>query len=170
MWLVPAGLDAPDGLEGFLRELGRGESGFGGTDYAPESETLEAFLQRLMDSARGMNLPPDRVPSTTFWLLEEDGPIAGMSRLRHYLNEELLHHGGHIGYYVRPGSRGRGHGTEILALTLAEGHRLGIERFLLTVQSTNAASIRVIEANGGVMEDERTDSETGEPFRRYWIG
>jgi len=71
---------------------------------------------------------------------------------------------------VRPSCRGKGYGTSILALTLAEGRRFGIERFLLTVRSDNTASIKVIEANGGVLEDERVEVETGIPFRRYWIG
>src|SRR5690606_29502328 len=129
----------------------------------------KAFLGRLVAHARGVDLPAGWVPATTFWLLDDEGQVAGMSRLRHRLNETLLNHGGHIGYYVRPGARGRGYGTQILALTLAEGRRLGIQRFLLTVRTKNAASIRVIEANGGVMEDERID-EDGIPFRRYWIG
>ena len=169
MLLVPASLDPPTGLEAFLIELGAGENGFGGTDYAPETETLTNFLQRLVDRAAGVNLPPGRVPATTFWLLDGESGLAGMSRLRHELNEDLLHHGGHIGYYVRPAARGKGYGTAVLALTLAEGRRLGIRRFLLTVDSTNVPSMRVIERNGGVLEDERLDHDTGRPFRRYWI-
>ena len=47
---------------------------------------------------------------------------------------------------------------------------MGIHRFLLTVRSDNQPSIRVIEGNGGALEDERTEHETGLPFRRYWIG
>jgi predicted acetyltransferase len=168
MQLIPANLEAPEGLEAFLLELGDGESGFGGTDYQPEKESLEDFLRRLVDVARGVNLRPGWVPSTTFWLLDGAGQIAGMSRLRHRLNPDLLNHGGHIGYYVRLGSRGHGYGTTLLGLTLAEGRRLGIERFLLTVRSSNSPSIRVIEANGGMMEDERLD-DAGQPFRRYWI-
>jgi predicted acetyltransferase len=39
---------------------------------------------------------------------------------------------------------------------------------LITTNSDNAPSIRVIETNGGVMEDERID-DTGKPYRRYWI-
>lgn len=170
MRLVPASLVEPDGLQAFLIELGRGENGFGGTDYSPTTETLAAFLQRLVDMDSGLNLPPGFVPATTFWLMDDAGSIAGMSRLRHELNEGLLHHGGHIGYYVRPSSRGKGYGTTVLALTLAEGRRIGIQRFLLTVDAANVASIRVIERNGGVMEDERPDHDTGRPFRRYWIG
>lgn len=170
MKLVPASLTPPDGLEAFLLELGLGENGFGGTDYAPDRESLADYLQRLLDTAAGINLRPEWVPGTTFWLLDDSGEVVGMSRLRHRLNDQLLHHGGHIGYYVGPSARGSGYGSQILALTLQEGCRMGIQRFLLTVFEDNEPSIRVIEGNGGVMEDRRIDHETGEPFLRYWIG
>ena len=105
---------------------------------------------------------------TTCWLVDDGGVIAGVSRIRHSLTARLLAHGGHIGYYVRASYRGQGHGTQILALTLIEARKLGLERVLLTVDSDNLPSIRVIETNGGVMEDERVDSE-GLRYRRYWI-
>ena len=169
MRLVAASLEPPEGLEAFLIELDRGENGFGGSDYDPANEALSDFLQRHVDMSVGRNLEPGWVPQTTYWLLDDTGEVAGMSRLRHELTEGLLHHGGHIGYYVRRSARGKRHGTSILALTLAEGRKRGIERFLLTVDSTNEPSIRVIEGNGGLLEDERFDEETGRPFRRYWI-
>ncbi len=170
MRLVKASLRPPDGLEAFLIELGRGEMGFGGTDFTPSQESLSTFLQRLLDRESEKDLLPGLVPFTTFWLLDDATAVVGMCRLRHRLSGELLHHGGHIGYYVRPSARGKGYGNRVLALTLAEGRKLRIDRFLLTVDCTNEPSIRVIEANGGVMEDERIDDETGRPFKRYWIG
>ncbi len=169
MRLIKASLQPPEGLEAFLLELGDGENGFGGTDYAPGKESLQQFLQRLIDRDEG-KVPAGFVPASTFWLVDNDGSVLGMSRLRHHLNDALLEHGGHIGYYVRPGARGRGCGNVVLRLTLAEGRNRGIQRFLLTVRSDNLPSIRVIEHNGGVMEDERIEHETGIPFRRYWIG
>ena len=33
----------------------------------------------------------------------------------------------------------------------------------------NEASIRVIESNGGVIEDGRMDPDTKHPYRRYWL-
>ena len=147
-------LDPPEGLEAFLIELDRGETGFGGTDFAWGKEPLGDFLQRMIDRSNGVDLPAGWSPFTTYWLLDDDGAIAGMSRLRHELTDELLYHGGHIGYYVGPSARGKRYGTAVLALTLAEGRKRGIQRFLLTVNS-DAPSIRVIEGNGGVLEDER---------------
>ena len=164
MRLVPATLDPPTGLEAFLEELGGGENGFAGVQV----QSLSAYLRRLVDYGRGRNVDPGHVPMTTYWLLDSGGEVVGMSRLRHRLTPALLDDGGHIGYYVRPSARGRGHGRELLRLTLVEARRLGIRRALLTVDSGNAPSLRVIEGNGGVMEDERIDGE-GIAYRRYWI-
>src|SRR4051812_33177248 len=99
MRLLKASLQPPDGLEALRVELGSGENGFSGTDYDVGQDTLDAFLQRLVDRESALNLPDGLVPSTTFWLVDDDGQVLGMTRLRHHLNEGLRIHGGHIGYY-----------------------------------------------------------------------
>jgi predicted acetyltransferase len=169
MQLIAASLDPPYGLEAFLREVGAGESGFGGTEFVTQSMTLADYLRRLVDYAAGRNLDDGHVPSTTFWVLDEAGGVIGLVRLRHELNDVLLRTGGHIGYYLRPAARGRRYGTEMLRLALVEARRLGIDRALLTVNADNLPSIRVIERNGGVMEEESPHPEDGRPYRRYWI-
>lgn len=169
MRLITASLNPPEGLLDFLREVGTGENGFGGApEVASGVLSLEAYLEREVSRSRGESLSPGYVPNTTYWLLDDSGRIVGMSRLRHGLNESLLHHGGHIGYYIRNEARSKGYGTRLLALVLEEARRLGIERALLTVNSANEPSWRLVEANGGVMEDERLN-EDGTPYRRYWI-
>ncbi len=93
----------------------------------------------------------------------------GMVRMRHSLNERLRFHGGHIGYYIRRDQRGNGYAKEALRLALVELSRLGETRALLTVEESNAPSIRVIEQNRGCLENTVTDLETGKTFRRYWV-
>jgi predicted acetyltransferase len=169
MRLVAASLDAPKGLEAFMVEVVEGEAGFGGSnDYRPGDDTMTDVLQRMIDWSEGRSLLPSWAPFTTYWLVDDDGALVATSRLGHALTDELLHHGGHIGYYVKRSERRKGYGRSMLTLTLAEGRKRGIERFLLTVNVNNEGSIRVIEANGGVLEDERLD-DTGQMFRRYWI-
>ena len=92
-----------------------------------------------------------------------------MLRRRHYLNDKLLHRGGHIGFYVQPLERGKGYGRNALRLALIELARLGEKRVLLTVDADNYSSIRVIELNGGKPEDQRVDETSGRHFNRYWI-
>jgi len=47
--------------------------------------------------------------------------------------------------------------------------KLGEKRALLTVHTNNIPSIKVIERNGGRLEDKHTDPETGKQLGRYWI-
>lgn len=65
--------------------------------------------------------------------------------------------------------RGKGYGRRILAGTLALARALGLEQVLVVAYAGNTASLRVIEANRGVLEDERKMAD-GHLYRRYWIG
>jgi predicted acetyltransferase len=55
----------------------------------------------------------------------------------------------------------------MLALGLVEARRAGLERALLTADAANAASLRVIEKNGGVLDAEYLFK--GRLTRRYWV-
>ncbi len=65
--------------------------------------------------------------------------------------------------------RGRGFGRLALALALPRFRELGLDRILVTCDSTNEASRRIIEANGGTFEDEVQLADRVVPTRRYWI-
>ena len=108
------------------------------------------------------------VPSSTYFCLDEERDIiVGAVNIRHYLNENLLKTGGHIGDGVRPSERGKGIATEMISLALKKCKRLGIDRVLMTCDKDNIASARTIQKNGGVLENE-VDNE-GETVQRYWI-
>ncbi|MGD0065338.1 MAG: hypothetical protein ABSB76_18045 [Streptosporangiaceae bacterium] len=57
----------------------------------------------------------------------------------------------------------RGHATAMLAAALPVARSLGITRALLTSDEDNLASRKVIEANGGVLEDKSSGKV------RYWV-
>lgn len=57
---------------------------------------------------------------------------------------------GHVGYDIRPSARRQGHGRALLAATLREAYRIGVDPVVLTVGIGNHVSIRVIESCGGV--------------------
>lgn len=87
----------------------------------------------------------------------------------HRLNDFLLKIGGHIGYGVVPKFRGKGYANEILMQTLPIAKKLKIKKALLTCDDDNWGSIKVIEANGGKLEN-KVDAGPGKPLkRRYWI-
>lgn len=49
------------------------------------------------------------------------------------------------------------------------GRTLGLDRILVTCSVDNLGSSRVIERNGGVIEDIVHDEESNENIARYWI-
>ena len=55
------------------------------------------------------------VPDSVFFLLDlERNILLGAVNIRHYLNDYLLQHGGHIGDGIRPSERGKGYATEMI--------------------------------------------------------
>ena len=132
-------------------------------DELRDPDVFAEYAARM--AATGDNeewLPPGIVPATFLWWVEGETYIGRLS-IRHSLTQWLLDYGGHIGYVVRPSARGQGHATAMLAAALPVAAALGIDQVLVTCDDTNLASRRVIEANGGVFEDQR-----GEKLR-YWI-
>lgn len=126
------------------------------------------FIQRLKDESLGLNLKPTLVPNTIYWIVDKEGYVGRIS-LRHKLNEKLLENGGNIGYEVKPSKRGQGYGSKALELVLPKARSIGLTKVLLTCDSTNLASKKIIESNGGILENEVPGLE-GEPSKlRYWI-
>jgi predicted acetyltransferase len=141
----------------------------GDSRYRDATANFESFIQLCADEATGRNLAPGRVPQSTFWLVSNEQRILACSRLRHTLNTFLEEMGGHVGYDVRPSERGRGYGTQILRLTLDKARELDLKRVLVTADSPNVASWRIIEKNGGVLHSEEMSQHTGALLRKYWI-
>ena len=109
------------------------------------------------------------VPDSVFFLLDEDRDrLIGAVNIRHYLNDDLLFTGGHIGDGVRPTERRKGYATEMVRLALTECKKLGIDKVLMTCDKDNVASAKTIVRNGGVLENEVVNNE-GKTEQRYWI-
>ncbi|MFL5802716.1 MAG: GNAT family N-acetyltransferase [Roseiflexaceae bacterium] len=126
------------------------------------------YLKRLQLFAQGTALPPGIVRETTYWGLD-GATIVGCIRLRHQLTPALEQIGGHIGYKVRPSRRRQGYGTQLLALTLEHARQHQLTSVLITCDTDNIGSARIIEKNGGRLLDQTMVEGRDKPISRYWI-
>ena len=130
-----------------------------------------SYIRDLLRRSDRATQDPELVPETFWWLVEGDEFI-GVASVRHELNENLLKVGGHIGYAIRPSKWRMGYGTLILKLVIEKAKELGIRKVLITCDSDNIPSKKIIEANCGVLENEVEADIDGRHVKklRYWIG
>ena len=128
------------------------------------------YVARLVANHEGRDLAPGHVAQTDFWLIE-DGAWVGRFGYRPQLSPNLERFGGHLGYNIRPSCRGRGLATRGLGLVLDRLRATpgSPPRLLLTCDTTNPASRRVIEKNGGVLADVIEIEGRIDPVMRWWI-
>jgi len=134
-----------------------------------ENFDFGVYIEKLRDNSKAEKIKPGYVPTTTFWLIDDHGKILGVSRLRHYLMPHLEIEGGNIGYDVPPSERMKGYGTILLEHTLLKAKEMGIKRVLITCDSDNIGSAKIIQNNGGIYENESISTESGKSVSRYWI-
>jgi predicted acetyltransferase len=153
-------------------ELDDGDDRWMGVYVADEDRTrrqlaepaeFERYVEDLKrDALPAAARPPDWVPATMLWYVDGDEWLGRLS-IRHQLTRFLLEIGGHIGYVVRPSARRKGYATAMLAESLPIAAGLGIDPALVTCDTDNNASRKVIEACGGEFEDQRNGK------LRYWV-
>jgi len=143
--------------------------------YRPDAEPYYTNPWNIVSRSRkeeaGLNLKPGWVPATTFWLVD-DRKFIGTISIRHELTPFLRSFGGHIGYGIRYSECNKGYGTMLLGMVLGYCRDvLKLQRVLVTCDDDNPASARVIEKNGGVLEDKVVNkiSRGIVLTRRYWI-
>ena len=132
------------------------------------ADNVCVFVRNANEMAFASSVQPGFVPMVTYLAIVE-GVLVGIAKLRLQLNGALREEGGHVGFFVRAGYRRRGLATRVLALTIRQARLHQLDRVLVTCDAENRGSRRVIEANGGVLEEERASLVSGNLIRRYWI-
>ena len=150
-----------------------------GYDRDALADQFPQFVRALRALADATRLPT-RYPDRVLWLVHDSEYIGQTSIRPELCTPYLLTYGGHIGYSIRPSRRGRGYGKAILALTLVASREIGLRRVLVTCDSDNIGSRKIIEHNGGqfesamVMPSQAFRVEGRQAVRhveklRYWI-
>jgi predicted acetyltransferase len=137
-----------------------------GGDLEIAERDFSAFVARRL--AASSQRTDTLVPKTHLWAVT-DGEFVGCISIYHELTDALRVEGGHIGYDTVPSFRNRGVATEMLRQALPRAGALGLGEVLLTCDDTNAASIRVIERNGGVLRETKVLAANRPLKRYYWI-
>lgn len=134
----------------------------------PEEHNVIEYFNDMRDTTK---LPPNYVPSYNYFAVDGDKFI-GEIHIRVRLVPHLINYGGHIGYAINPKYRKMGYGKEMLKLGLEKAKDLIEEdNILITCDDDNIGSYKVIEYNGGILENKVENEDQGEKFltRRYWI-
>ena len=119
-----------------------------------DSEVFAGYVAQLIADQREQSpRPPGFVPGTTLWWVDGD-EFLGRIAIRHRLTEQLRTVGGHIGYWIRPSARRKGHATAAFRAALPVAYGLGIDPALVTCDEDNIGSRRIIEAAGGRFESQ----------------
>lgn len=129
------------------------------------------IFKRIKDFRDGNNLPAGYVKGTYLWLVDADEFVGEVS-IRHSLTDSLLRFGGNIGYGVRYSKWNQGIGTIMLSKALIYAkEKIGLSKVLITCNDDNYSSARVIEKNGGLLQDKVKNTIDGVDriTRRYWV-
>ena len=165
---------AAEHRDSFLKALSelQAEGRYAFLDANEVAADFDGFLGRINSGERLLRGPQEDwvepVPETVLWMVKGDTFIGNLN-IRHRLNWHLERWGGHMHFVVRPSWRGKGFGRKLLRRALPVAAHLGIERALLTVALDNTVGAHVVQACGGVLEDETEASERFPARRRYWI-
>ena len=138
------------------------ERGFDNPAYGLSRIDFETFVKRNIDLSKGIGLDAGYSSHTIYVFFVDKRPV-GISKIRTYSDNSLLKRGGHIGCAISPSFRGKGYGTLLLSETIKEAHKKGLKEILIGCYSDNQPSVRMIEKNGGVLE------ESNNNISWYWI-
>ena len=140
-----------------VRLIPTDENGYINPWYCVGREDFDKALYEMIEAADGIGLPEGYVPETTLFIWK-DFELIGQAKIRHFLTDSLRHGSGHIGYWIAPGFRGHGFGTEALRLVLQYAESIVSEdEFYLRANKENTASLRIMEKNGGHIVGEDGD-------------
>lgn len=153
IYLVRPALEMKEEALAYREEhLKKGEKIICGSELFDQTESYEEWLDSVTRNTSCETVNENWVVTDTFFTVRKsDNRIIGMIDLRHTLND-FLKDLGNCGYSVRPSERKKGYAKEMLGQILLVAKAAGMEEIHISVEKENAASVKVIQRNGGVYE------------------
>lgn len=151
-----------------INEINNFDCNFEGLTNIREIVSYDSFLEQLEKNKHQEFVKPEYSPQTTFGVFDDNKLVGGFN-LRHTIKGNLIHHGGNIGYLIRPSERRKRYGTIMFGLALEKAKELGLDKVLVSCREDNTGSAKVIENNGGIYENNYYDEQLNETYKRYWI-
>lgn len=126
------------------------ENGFTNPAYNLSYKEYKNWLQDADNHSKGLNLPDDWIPYTTYFLYIDDIPV-GYGRVRHSSSEYLENvvGAGNLGYGISKEYRGKGYGNILFKELLKKCKEHGYKEIKLFPLKTNEATIKIMMKNGG---------------------
>lgn len=142
---------------------------FAGCGNLGQCQSADQWIKTIQLHKKAETCPEGRVPSNIYIAVRKcDDRLVGVIDLRYHINTPVLSTwGGHMGYTVRPGERGKGYAREMVRQNLQNFKRRDIRKVMVTCDEDNLASERVILASGGVFE--KCVEVDHCLIKRYWI-
>lgn len=135
--------------------------------YQQGAEDFSAYLEKLKRQKKPEK--EEREPISYYWLTD-GAKILGAIGIRHTLRRKIIREEvGHIGYDIAPSYRNQGLGKALLKLGLDKAKEMGLSEVLIVADERNIASRKVIEHNGGQLQDIIVGELGPEPAARYWV-
>ncbi len=106
------------------------------------------------------------VPRRTYWLVNESGYV-GMVQLRLVAEARYPNIKSNIYYEVRPSLRNQGYGTLALACGIEQARQLGMKNLIISCDSTNLPSKKIIENSGANFVRDEKVPDRKEPVLIY---
>lgn len=129
------------------------------------------IIKTFKDNRNPLKLPSHYVPSYDYFAVD-DNKFIGVIHIRIKLTDSLIKYGGHIGYAINPKYWNMGYGKEILKIGLEKARKIiQDDNILITCDDDNIGSYKIIEFNGGILENKIENEDCNEKFltRRYWL-
>ncbi|OKL47636.1 hypothetical protein BSR28_03880 [Boudabousia liubingyangii] len=153
-----------DSIYNFMNLVPANTNGFQNPDAGKSLADWESeVLPRLLKEAAGIDLKPNRVPQTYYFLWEAkpegEDQILALFKLRHHLTPELKQGGGHVGYFVHPDFRSQGLGTRGLELLLPVAAHLVPEDHLYAAMEVDNRASQALFAHFGAEIWQQTEQD-----------